>query len=206
MLQASSSPRSYIFLFIMWGCSRVTKRWFVANITSPASISIVDNYAKRSLYSLAPLPIPSLPNLNKEKAGLTKAKLSASINHTHIQEWLIMQDGLKLLHSGQYNEAQIINLGFQCHFHHRMVFSFSEALQQQRRHRMATQNIWKTDKQTWNYDEVPDWVRLTAMRRDTEIYSIMFWWVFRLFTVWRSKSQPRMSDESTASISLLHAL
>lgn len=48
----------------------------MANITSPASISIVDNYAKRSLYSLAPLPIPSLPNLNKEKAVLTKAKLS----------------------------------------------------------------------------------------------------------------------------------
>lgn len=132
MLQASSSPRSYIFLFIMWGCSRVTKRWFVANITSPASTSIADNYAKRSLYSLAPLPIPSLPNLNKEKAGLTKAKLSCQYkSHPHSgMAYHAEEDGLQHLHSGQYNEAQI-NLGFQCHFHHRMVFSFPEALQQQ---------------------------------------------------------------------------
>lgn len=60
----------------------------MANITSLASIYIVDNYAKKSQYSLVPLPIPSLHNLNKEKAVLTKAKLSCQYKF-HIQERFI---------------------------------------------------------------------------------------------------------------------
>jgi len=83
----------------------------VANITSLTSIYIVDNYAKKSQYSLVPLSIPSLPNLNKEKAVLTKAKLSShykSHPHSGIVYQHIIQDGLKHLHSGQYNEASIL--------------------------------------------------------------------------------------------------
>lgn len=152
MLQVNSSPRSYAFLFIMWSGSWVTKRWIVANITSLASIYIRDNYAKKSQYSSVPLSIPSLPNLNKEKAVLTKVKLphqSKSHPHSGMVYQHIIQDGLKHLHSHQYKEVWILVWTFSVIFITAQFFH-SEAIQQQWRHRMAKYNILKIHLQNWS--------------------------------------------------------